>query len=151
MYKIYQVEYKDTLQSIASMVGTTVEELININGFDGDEELVAGNLMIVPNNKNNIFEKYTVNNGETIYSIAKMYNLDPETLLLINGLNKNDFIYPNQQIMVPSGNYNIYITKEGDTLNKVLSVLNIDINSLLKDNEKILLLDNQLILSRNVK
>ena len=149
MYKIYQIEYGDTLQSIASMVGCTVDELININGFDSNEEIMVGNLIIVPNNKSNIFEKYIVNTNDTIYSIARMYNVDPETLLLINGLNKNDFIYPNQQIMIPNDMYTIYVTRKGDTLNKVATKLGVDANTLSKDNDKIFLMEEQLIISKN--
>ena len=145
MYKIYQVEYGETLEDIASKVKTTVDDLININGFDQNKNLNVGDLIIVPNNKGNIFEKYIVNVGDTVYSIAKMYNIDLGTLLLINGLNENDFIYPNQEIMIPSKDYVIYITQSGDTLLKVARNLGVDANTLSNENDKIFLIEDQLI------
>ena len=148
MYKIYQIEYGDTLEGIALKVGTTIEKLMKINGFNFDEDLQVGDLIIVPNDKDIMFIEYKVKNGDTIYSIADMYNVEPETLLLINGLNKADFIYNNQKIMIPSSDYNIYITKQGDTLDKVISNLGVDANSLSKDNNKIFLVEDQLIVSK---
>ena len=148
MYKIYQIEYGDTLESIANKVGTDKANLMDINGFSSEEELIVGNLMIVPNTKNNIFMNYSVKNGDSIYSIARMYDVDPDTLLLINGLNKDDFIYPNQQIMIPSSNYIIYITREGDTLNKVINNFGVDANTLASDNNNLFLIEDQLIVSK---
>ena len=148
MYKIYQVEYGESLNDIANKVGTTVSDLININGFDPNLTLNVGDLIIVPSKVESIFEKYIVSVGDTLYSISKMYNIDPSTLLLINGLNENDFIYPNQEILIPSDDYVIYITQSGDTLNKVTSNLGVDANTLSKDNGKIFLMEDQLIVKR---
>ena len=59
MYKIYQVEYNDTWDKIASKVGVSVDELKKINGTNN--EPMVGNLIIVPNNTNSeIFTKYVV-------------------------------------------------------------------------------------------
>ena len=63
-----------------------------------------------------------------MYAIAKENNIDLDTLLKYNGLNKNDYIYPNQEILIPSSR--TYITKENDTVKDVIDRLNIDIDKL---------------------
>ncbi len=146
MYKIYQIEYGDTLDIIANKTNTTVDNLKMINGF-GDEELIVGSLIIVPNN-NDLFTTYIVENGDTIYSISRMFNLDVDTLLKLNGLNVTDYIYPNQEITIPNKNVEVYITKENDTLNNIVDNLNVDINTLLKDNNKIFVVEDQLMVHK---
>lgn len=147
MYKIYQVEYGDTLDTIARKTSTTIDELIKINGFNNGYMPGVGNLVIVPNN-NDIFTTYTVQIGDNIYSISRMFNIDPNTILAINGLNKDDYIYPNQEILVPSDNVTIYITNEGDTIDDVLNNLEVDLETLLKENNKIFVLEDQLMVHK---
>ena len=148
MYKIYQIEYGDTLNIIADKTNTTIDNIKKINGINDDYEVYAGNLIIVPNNSNDIFTTYIVQNGDNIYTIARMYNIDPMTLLMINGLNNDDYIYPNQEMMVPNNDVSIYITKEGDTIDTVLNNFGIDIETLVKENNKIFLETDQLLVHK---
>lgn len=148
MYKIYQVEYGDTIDIIASKTGTTRDNIKNINGINNDSELVVGSLIIVPKEETQIFQNYVVKRGDSVYSIAKAYNVDPSTLLLINGLNKDDIIYPNQQIVIPKSDVVVYVTKEGDTINGITNNLGIDGNTLNKENERIFVVEDQLIVHK---
>lgn len=147
MYKIYQIEYGDTLDIIADKTNTTVEDLKMINGID-ESAIMAGNLIIVPNNTNELFDMYMVKNGDTIYSIARMYNIDPETLLKLNGLNKDDYIYPGSELTIPNENVEVYITKENDTVGDVLNNLGVDIMTLARENNKIYVLEDQLMVHK---
>ena len=47
------------------------------------------------------YEYYTIKRGDNLYQIAKNYNVNPSLLAALNGLDLNEFIYPNQVIMVP--------------------------------------------------
>ena len=147
MYKIYQIEYGDTLDTIARKVNTTKDELIKLNGFSKEYMPGVGNLIIVPN-KDEIFTTYVVQVGDNVYSIARMFNIDPNTLLMINGLNKTDYIYPNQEILVPNDNVVIYITKDGDTIDDVLNNLKVDLGTLIKENNKIFINEDQLMVHK---
>lgn len=149
MYKIYQVEYGDTLESIANMVGSTIDELVTINGFNG-KELIMGDLIIVPNqnNKNDAFIRYKIQTGDTLYMIANNYNVDSNLLALLNGLDKNDYIYPNQEIIIPKDNVDIYITKDGDTIKTLLDNFNTTLDKLEMDSNNIYLKDNQLVIHK---
>lgn len=134
MYKIYQVG-NETLEDIAKKLNTSVDEIVRLNGTSN---VMPGNYIIVPTNKD--FTSYIVKQGDNIYSIAKNNGVDYETLLKINGLDQNDYIYPNQEIIIP--NRNIYVTKENETIKDIINKLNIkDI----KDIEDLYLLKDQMI------
>ena len=145
MYKIYQVEYGDTIDKIAMKAGTTIDNIKNINGFNGDNDLVVGSLIVVPREEKQIFQTYTIKKGDSIYSISKMFDVDLDTILLLNGLNKSDYIYPNQQITIPNNDVAIYVTKKGDTIDFIINNLGIDANKLNEENNKIFVVEDQLI------
>lgn len=84
---IYIVKLGDTLYSIAKKYGVSVMDLANINNID-DNIVVIGQELIIPNNNtsNNI---YTVKAGDTLYSIARKYNLSVNELIQMNNLTNN--------------------------------------------------------------
>ena len=148
MYKIYQVEYGDTIDIIAGKTGSTTQTIKNINGFNSDADLVVGSLIIVPREENQLFQTYTVKRGDSVYSIARVYNVDPSTLLLLNGLNKDDIIYPNQEITVPRSGVVVYVTRQGDTVNGIINNLGIDANTFNRENERIFVVEDQLVVHK---
>lgn len=148
MYKIYQVEYGDTIEGIANKTGTTADNIKRINDINNNSELVVGSLIIVPKETNSVFELYKVKQGDSIFSIARMYNVDPDTLLLLNGLNKNEYIYPNQEITVPKSDVVVYVTKSGDTVGTIINNLGIDANTFNKENERIFVVEEQLVVHK---
>jgi len=148
MYKIYQVEYGDTIDIIANKTNTTRENIKNINGINSDADLVVGSLIIVPKEGDSAFGNYKVKQGDSIYSIAKFYNVDTDTLLMLNGLNKSDYIYPNQEIVVPLKGVTVYVTKQGDTVNGITENLGIDANTLNNQNKRIFVMEDQLIINK---
>jgi LysM repeat protein len=97
---------------------------------------------------NDYFEYYTIKKGDNLYQIAKKNNVNPSLLALLNGLNTNDYIYPDQVIMIPKDGYAYYITKEGDTLNLVANTFNTNVSNLLKYNKTIYLQEGQLIVNK---
>lgn len=148
MYKIYQIEYGDTLDTIASKTNTTVDDIKAINGIKDDTDIGAGNLIIVPNKVNDFFTTYIVKNGDTLYSISRMYNIDADTLLKLNGLDKADYIYPNQEIIIPNEGVLAYITKTNDMISDVLNNLGVDLMTLARENNKIYVLEDQLMVHK---
>ena len=150
MYTIYQVMNSEDLESIAMKFGTTADFLKNINGIPDGYFLTPGISIIVPNNQNEMYFKYVVKSGDTLYAIANKYNVPLDTLVLLNGLEKNEYIYPNQELMVPGNNINVYVTKE-ETLNDVLNKLNIGLDDLVGENDNIYLAPDQLIVYKKEK
>ncbi len=141
MYKIYQVKIGDTLETIANKHNTDIATLRQING--NLNNLMPGQNIVVPQTENEMYETYIVQNGDSMYSIAKKYGINVNDLLELNGINQNDYIYPNQMILIPKQNRTVYITKPNDTIQSVITKLQITPEILLRQNEEILLLPDQ--------
>ena len=112
MYDIYQIKLNDTIESLANRYGTTIEELRRLNP---NSSFGVGSNIIVPTTKE-YFEVYTIEKGDNLYNIARRYNTDYNLLALLNGLNVNDYIYPNNTILVPKKDVKYYFTKKDDTI-----------------------------------
>ena len=93
---------------------------------------------------NELYDTYIIKKGATLYGIGKNYNLNPELLSLVNGLKMEDYIYENQEIMIPKSGYSYYLTKSGDNLNDILDLFNVDYREFNKVNNRILLEEGQL-------
>ena len=63
----------------------------------------------------------------------------------LNGLNLDDYIYPGQTLLIPKKNVSYYITKDGDTLDTVSGIFNVNIDNIIKDNKTIYLKEGQMI------
>lgn len=147
MFKIYKIQDGERIEDIANKFTTSIDDIFDINGFDRNYAFDAGQLLIVPNT-NTIYQKYTVKKGDTVYEIAKKFGTDPETIALLNGLDKADFIYPNQQLLVPNNNVEIYVTKGKDTLDDVASRLKTSKEKIAMENENIVLMPDQIIVHK---
>ncbi|MDO5569354.1 MAG: LysM peptidoglycan-binding domain-containing protein [bacterium] len=145
MYEIYTVMPNDTLEIIATKYNVDPAFLYKLNNFNPSTILTSGTNIIVPNYKNQYFDYYTIQKGDSLYSIANQYQTSATTLAELNGLNINDYIYPNQTIMVPKKEVGIYITKENDTINSLTNKTNQPLNVLLNNNPAIYLLPDQII------
>jgi len=145
MYDIYVVESGDTIDSIARKFNITPDNLYKLNGFDSNYNLEIGSSIIVPKMQNSYFNYYTVRKGDNLYQIARTYNVNEDLLAELNGLDKEDYIYPNQVIVVPKPGVNVYITKERDTLMGVVNGIGANIATLLYENPNIFLLPDQIL------
>ncbi len=95
---------------------------------------------------NEYFDYYTVVNGDTLYKVAKDNNMDVSLLAQLNGIKEEDYIYPNQVLLMPKAGSFLYITGVGDTLQEIMDGLNVDIDKLLMQNKRIYLQPEQLII-----
>lgn len=134
------------MSSVATKFKTSMEELRRINSLPFNYDFSVGEQIIVPATNNNPFFYYTVEQGDNIYALARKYNVDLDTLLQINGLNKNDYIYPGNQLIIPKNNIKTYIVLENETLSNVSEKLNTDVQTLINENENIYLLPGQLLI-----
>lgn len=145
MYQVYRIEQGDTLESIARKFNTNTQTLRELNGFENNKSIMPNNYIVVPSIKQDTFQTYIVEKGDNMYEIARRYQVDYNDLLQINGLEADDYIYPDQEILIPSPNVKVYITKEGDTLNFVSNAFEVRPEELIKQNENLYLLPEQLI------
>jgi len=146
MYKIYKVKSGDTLESIARKFNTSVDNIRDINGID---YISLGQMIIVPNNTSGEwFEIYTIKKGDNLYSLADKFNISLVDLLNINGLDKDNYIYPGQEILVPKNDVSVIITRKEETLESACTRLGLDNKSLLEQNNNLYLMPEQLLINK---
>lgn len=146
----YIVKKGDTLEGIASFYSIPAFEIIKANSLEAPYMLLEGTSLTIPTGKFNIFDYYTVMNGDTLYSIANRYKTTPNLIASINGIDVNEYIYPNQTLLVPKGDVGIYITKQGDTLEGVAKMFDTSITDIIYSNNGIYLLPEQLLVYRKI-
>lgn len=151
MYKIYQVTASETLNDIAQKFGTTIDELRMINGLDLDKEITLGQYIIVPANQYTLFDEYTIQKGDTLYSIASKHQVSVMDLVKLNGLSENEFLYPKETLLVPGKNVQFYITEENDTLDMVVKKLKTNIKDVMEQNHNIKIAPEQLIVVKRTE
>ena len=78
------------------MFNTTVNDLIRLNNLQSTV-LQIGEQLIVPLSN---YIEYTVQPGDTLYSIARRYNTTPNIIRELNNLN-NDLLRINQVLLLP--------------------------------------------------
>ena len=94
---------------------------------------------------NKYFTVYKIEKGDSIYEIARKYNINPKLLAAINGIKDDEYIYPNQELLIPKSGYSYYITAEGDTLDGVSKAFRTKPENILSYNETIYLLPEQIL------
>lgn len=143
----YTVQKGDSLWSIATKYGITVNELKELNNLSTNNILVGQNLKVKLNSEKPLedYLVYTVKSGDSLWKIANNYNTTVDTLMKINNLKGTNLII-NEQLLIPKEN-NIeievkedtkgieYIVKSGDTLSKIANSYNISIDNIKSANK----------------
>lgn len=145
MYKVYQVLPGEELRSIAEKLDMEMQVLCELNGITEESQIRAGENIVVPNNKANLFQTYRVKSGDNLYEIGRRYNTSANDLALLNGIEVNDYIYPNQELLIPRTGVSIYLTKDEDTLKSTARYFQTSPEKLIMENENIYLLPEQLL------
>ncbi|BDR58524.1 LysM peptidoglycan-binding domain-containing protein [Xylocopilactobacillus apicola] len=138
----YTVKQGDTLAKISQRSGVSVEELLSLNNLKIDSMLFAGQNLIIkaPVVQDNT---YTVQQGDTLYGVAKKYNISLTELLNLNNLKIDTMLFAGQKLIVKqvstpatvSENSDTdYLVQQGDTLYGIAKKFNISLTELLKLN-----------------
>lgn len=140
---LYIVKKGDTLYSIASKYGISVSSLMELNDLNNTNLSIGQQLRIPINedNSNNDFVVYTVKVGDTLYSIAKKYNVTVNEIISLNSLSSN-LLAIGQQLKIPIKNnldidnqYGTYIVQSGDTLYKIAGRYGMTVSQLMAINK----------------
>ena len=118
----YTVKKGDSLYSIANKYNTTVDELKRINNLTSNT-LSIGQLLKLPSDKASDEEKeentitYTVQKGDSLYSIAKKYNTTIDAIKNLNNLTTN-ILSIGQVLLIPTSTNleTTYTVQRGDSL-----------------------------------
>ena len=138
------VQSGDSLWSLASKYDTEVKIIKKINYLNNDLLSINDTLLIpLSKSKSNNFipyEMYIVSEGDTLWSIAKEYNIEIRDLSRMNSINENSYLQLGQQLSI--GNKNIhrnmeskkrtilYSVKQGDNLFKISELFDVSIRSI---------------------
>lgn len=148
MFNRYITKDGESLKTISEKLNISLEKLQKANNLYYLGELRAGSEIILPENSKNYFNYYMIEKGDSIYAIARKYNINPNLLAAMNGLKNEDYIYPGQEILIPKSNYSYYLTAEGDTLDMISKAFKKPMAKVIEENEIIYLLPDQLIVSK---
>lgn len=146
---LYVVKYGDSLYSIAKRFDTTVADLMRVNNLKSNVLSIGQQLRIPINDQgtDDGYILYIVKSGDSLYSIARKYNISVDKLRRFNGLN-SDLLSIGQKLKIPDrdtdiddgngGNIGdsdlVYIVKSGDSLYSIAKKYGISVDDLIKIN-----------------
>ena len=128
----YVVKKGDSLWSIARANGLTVDELKSLNNLSSNVLHVGDTLLIssadsTGNNGND--NHYVVKSGDTLWSIARKYNLSVNELKALNNLSSN-VLNVGQRLIVGKESSNDYVVSAGDTLWAIARKFNVSVDDI---------------------
>ena len=112
----------DTLLKISKKYGVPLKELMYKNNFNDATKIIAGKTIVIPEKNNDKDVKvdklvYKVVKGDTLYKIAKDYNINLKHLMDINNLRNNSFLEIGQILILPKDSiYKELINNKGNEL-----------------------------------
>ena len=148
MFRVYKIKKGDILKELAKNLNVSEKILRDLNGFNDSYQISVGEDIVIPYSENPIFDVYTVQKGDNLYSISTKLGVPVEYLISLNGLEKEEYIYPNQQIIYPKKGYEIYFVSDNDTLDSISKKLGLPIEKIIQYNHSIFLTPEQIIIYR---
>lgn len=133
---VYIVKKGDSLYSIANKYNTTVEELKRINNLTSNI-LSIGQVLKLPSDKASDVENeentisYTVQKGDSLYSIARKYDTTIDRIKDLNNLTTN-LLSIGQVLLIPTDTNleTTYTVKKGDSLYSIAKKYNTTVDRL---------------------
>jgi len=99
---IHIVQRGETAYSIARRYGTSVEAITSANGIVNPNWIYTGQRLIIPTRGSPSTTVYTVQRGDTLFSIARRHGTTTNTLAWLNGLSNPNFIWAGQRLRLNS-------------------------------------------------
>ena len=132
----YIVKSGDSLYSIAKKYNTTINELKQLNNLKSNN-LSINQVLKIPTNSEefNKYITYTVQKGDSLYSISKKYNTTVDKIKNINNLT-NNALSIGQVLKIPTNNkeesttVTNYIVKSGDSLYSIAKKYNTSVDKI---------------------
>ncbi|WP_339791557.1 LysM peptidoglycan-binding domain-containing protein, partial [Tissierella sp.] len=145
----YTIKAGDTLHMLAMTFNTTVEAILAVNPGLNPNNLQVGQVICIPRGTptppcNGVY--YAVRSGDTLFSIAAMFNIPLATLMAANpGVDPNN-LQVGQLICIPkvepptpchcSGG-TVYVVRENDNLGTILLRFNVSVMDLMAANPNV--------------
>lgn len=124
----YIVQAGDTLYKIASKYNMTVNELKALNNLTSNNLSIGQRLKVLESE--NSGNTYVVKPGDSLYSIAKRFNISVDELKRVNNKASN-LLTIGEVLEIPSTTSNeVYIVKAGDTLYNIARMYNTSVDAI---------------------
>jgi LysM repeat protein len=104
----YTVQWGDTLYSLAQRFNTTADAIVALNGLQNASYIRVGQVLRIsgtasPTPAPATGGEYTVQAGDTLYSIARRYGTTVEAIQSANGIVNPWYIRVGQKLIIPGG------------------------------------------------
>lgn len=135
----YTVQRGDTLYKIANFYNISVDEIKRINNLNTNTISVGQKLLVNPNKKDNNYITYTVEAGDSLSKLARLYNTTVDEIKRINNLTSNTIVI-GEELLLPNNKQeesneeidtSLYVVKRGDSLWKIARDFNTTIDELI--------------------
>lgn len=112
----YTVQAGDTLVGIAERLGVDLDSLMRANNLSNGYFLQVGQVLVVPSSGSQVAQTssdsgvqaastetrvYTVQPGDTLWTIAALYNVSPYDLAVANSLGNPNVLQVGQKLIIP--------------------------------------------------
>lgn len=135
---VYKINKGDSLYSIAQKYGVSVNDIINYNQLANTLLSVNQQLLIPINPTTEIGKEpninYIVKRGDTLYNIAKRYNITPKELMDYNNLSSSLLNIGDTLLIPQNEQYINYFVKTNDTLESIANRFNTTVDEIMKIN-----------------
>jgi LysM repeat protein len=99
----YTIKNGDTLSKIARKFGTTVDNLVALNGIANPDQIAAGaTICVKAKGSPTTGRYYTVKKGDTLYSIARKYGWTASYLAQVNTIPNPNELYAGRVLWIPA-------------------------------------------------
>ena len=133
----YIVKKGDTIYSIARVYNTTVDNIKKLNNLTSNYLSIGQKLIVksIPSTSNSNVDSnyYIVKKGDTLYSIARIYNTSVDNIKRLNSLNSN-ILSIGMKLIIPSNNTIEYIVNKGDNLYNISKKYNVSVKDIMNVN-----------------
>ena len=134
--EVYIVKKGDTLWNIARTYNTTVDEIKKLNNLSSNS-LSIGQIIKIPKKEEvSNYDIYTVKKGDTLYAIAKQFNISVNDIIEANNL-KTNTLQIGQLLSIPvvkNDKETEYYVQSGDSLWSIARKFNTTVDEIKKLN-----------------
>ena len=141
---IHIVQRGETIYSIARRYGTSVEAITSANGIVNPNWIYAGQRLTIPAQGSPSTTVYTVQRGDTLFSIAWRHGTTANALASLNGLFNPNFIWAGQRLRLnssspspspaPSSGSRVHLVQPGEILIRIARRYNTTVWALARAN-----------------